>query len=321
VPAAVLAAVAAVVLGSGGSGGAGSSSTGSGTTPAPAPHTGKVARTLALGGRPNSVTVAGGSVWVTRARDDRLAVVSTATGRLRSASPRVGTLAAAAAAGFGQLWVANQSGPALVSVSLRSRRTSGSPIPLPSQGKVVAVGIGQSAVWVGVRGTPGLLVRVDPRTRRISKTISLPDGLQNLAIGAGAVWVLARRANTLTRVDLRTARQQSLIVGDRPADVAVGDGAVWVTNAGEDSVTRIDTRTLNPTRIGVGRAPQGLAIGNGAVWVANLLDSTLTPIDPVSGRSGTSIDVDPNPFALDVEGGHVWVGSLGRGTLQRVDFG
>ncbi|MEA2253797.1 MAG: hypothetical protein QOG70_4039 [Solirubrobacteraceae bacterium] len=322
VPAAVLAVVAAIVLDAGGSGGGHTGSTGPASPAAPEPLTAKVGRTVALGGRPNSITVADGSVWVTRARDDRLAVISTATGRLRGASPRVGTLAAAAAAGFGQLWVANQSGPALVSVSLRSHRTSGSPIALPSQGKVVAVGIGQRAVWVGIRGTPGLLIRVDPRTRQISKTISLPDGLQNLAIGAGAVWVLARRANTLTRVDLRTARQQSLIVGDRPADLTVGEGAVWVTNAGEDSLTRIDTRSLNPTRIGVGRAPQGVAIGGGAVWVANLLDSTLTRIDPVSGRPVSApVDVDPNPFAIDVDGKHVWVGSLGRGTLQRVDFG
>jgi DNA-binding beta-propeller fold protein YncE len=323
VPAAVLAAVAVLVLGAGGSGGgARPGSTRPGTTPAPEPRTARVGRTVALGGRPNSVTVADGSVWVTRARDDRVAVISTATGRRRATGPRVGTLAAAAAVGFGDLWVANQSGPALVSVSLRSRRTPGSPIALPSQGKVVAVGIGQRAVWVGIRGTPGMLVRVDPRTRRIDKTITLPDGLQNLAIGDGAVWVLARRANTLTRVDLSTARQQSLTVGDRPADVAVGEGAVWVTNAGEDSVTRIDTRSLNPTRIGVGRAPQGLAIGGGAVWVANLLDSTLTRIDPVSGRIvGTPVDVDPNPYAIDVDGKHVWVGSLGRGTVQRIDFG
>jgi DNA-binding beta-propeller fold protein YncE len=58
-----------------------------------------------------------------------------------------------------------------------------------------------------------------------------------------------------------------------------------------------------------------------AVWVANRLDSTLTRIDPDTRRRvGRVVNVDSNPYALDVSGRQVWVGSLGDGTVQRVDF-
>ncbi len=325
-PVAGLAAVAALALGGGGGDGGGAAPTAipspTATTERPALHpAGKLARTVGVNGRPNSVTVAGGSVWVTRSGNDRLAVVSTAGGRRRAARPRIGPRPAAAADGFGDLWAGSDGMKALVPIGLRSRRQDGAAVSLPSQGQLVAVDTDSRAVWAGIRGRPGLLVRVDPRAHRVAKVIELPDGVQNLAVGAGAAWVLARRANTLTRVDVRTGRQQSINVGDRPSAVAVGAGAVWVTNSGDDSVTRVDAGNLSTREIPVGRRPAGVAVSAAAVWVANRLDSTLTRIDPATGRPvGRPVAVGANPYALDVSGRQVWVGSLGDGTVQRVDF-
>jgi YVTN family beta-propeller protein len=322
VPVVALAVIAALVLG-GGDGGGGST-TGSTSTPQTPARAGAAAGVVGprvtVGGRPNSVTIAGGSVWVTRGGNERVAVISAATGKRRSVNPRVGPSPAAATDGFGKLWVAVQSGPAVVPISLRTHRQSGAALALPFGGQVVAVGTGEHAVWVGIRGTPGALLRFDPDTGQQVKRIDLPDGLQNLAVGSGAVWVLARRANTLTRVDIRTGRTTSLNVGSRPADVTVGEGAVWVTNAGDDSVTRIDTGSLSTSQVAVGHQPQGVAVGGGAVWVANRLDSTLTRLDPSGRRVGPVVPVDANPYAVDVEGKQVWVGSLSEGTVQRVDF-
>jgi YVTN family beta-propeller protein len=322
VPVLALAAVAAIVLGGGDGGGAGSASTATTTaTTAPDAQEPSVAANVEVGGRPNSVTVAAGSVWVMRSGNDRLAIVSTKTARRREARPRVGDHPAATAAGFGRLWAANQSGPALIPIGLTSLKREGRAIALPPQGKVVAVATGARAVWVGIRGDPGILLRIDPRTHAVAKRIELPDGLQNIAVGAGAVWVLARRANTLTRVDIRTGRQESLHVGSKASDVAVGRRAVWVSNALDDTVTRIDTGSLNTTQIGVGRYPQGVAVGGDAVWVANQRDGTLTRIDPETLHTvGAPVEVDASPYALDVDGHHVWVGSQATGRLQRIDF-
>jgi len=190
-----------------------------------------------------------------------------------------------------------------------------------TQGRVVAVATGERGVWVGIRGTPGMILRVSPSERRIVAQVTMPDGVQDLAVGGGAVWVLGRRSNTVTRVDVTSGAKRPIFVRAQPAGVAVGEDAVWVTNSGDDTVTRIELRSLVKRTIGVGDRPYRVAVGSGAVWVANRNESTLTRIDPETNRPvGEPVEVGSNPFALDVSGRSVWVSSPPDGTLQRVDF-
>ena len=64
-----------------------------------------------------------------------------------------------------------------------------------------------------------------------------------------------------------------------------------------------------------------MAVGGGAVWVANRDANTLSRIDPRTvERAGRSVRVPGNPYALDVRRNQVWVSSLGRGTVTRIDF-
>jgi YVTN family beta-propeller protein len=323
VPVVVLAAVAFVLLGGGGDDNAAERQDDPpGASGDEAPRAaGTVAETAEVGGRPNEVVVAGGSVWVLRSRNDRVAVLDPETGRRREESPRVGALPAAAAAGFGRLWVARQRDPALVSINLETRRRVGSEIPLPAGGKVVGVAAGENAIWVGIRGNPGFVLRIDPRTRSVVRDIRLPAGVQDLAVGRGGVWVIARRRSLVTRVDIREGTQQEIQVGDGPAGIAVGENGVWVTNSEDDTVTRIDPGSRYTQNVQVGRTPYGVAVGGGAVWVANRDANTLTRLDPRAvERTGRSVRVPGNPYALDVRGKQVWVSSLGRGTVTRIDF-
>ena len=276
---------------------------------------------MRVGARPNDVVVASGRVWTARAGSDRLAVLDAPGGKRTNRRPRVGATPTSATAGFDRLWVVNQSQPALVAIGLRSGRPVGDPIALPPIGKVVAVATGERGVWVGIRGTPGQLVRISPRDGRTVKILAMPDGVQDIAVGAGAVWVLGRRADTVTRVDSETGRLQFVNVGDDPAGAAIGEGALWVTNSGDDTVTRIDTGSLSTRVIGVGDRPYGIAVGDGAVWVANRNASTLTRIDPATNRVvGRALEVAANPFAVDVHDRHVWITSPPDGVVQRIDF-
>jgi YVTN family beta-propeller protein len=324
VPVLALAVVAALVLSRGGTDGpgAGPGTASTGRTASSSPDAaGAVARTVKVDGRPNGVVVSRGLVWLLRARSERLTVLRAGSGARAAFRPRVGALPAAAAVASGRLWVVNQSRPALVAVGLGSHRPVGDPVALPAQGKAVSVAAGERGVWVGIRGDPGLILRVSPRERRIVKTVAMPDGVQDLAVGAGAVWVIARRSDTVTRVDVETGRQTTINVGVDPAGIAVGEGAVWVTNSGDDTVTRIDAGSLVTRVIGVGAGPERIAVGGGAVWVANRNDSTLTRIDPETNRRvGDPLEVRSNPFALDVSGHQVWVTSPPDGTVQRIDF-
>jgi YVTN family beta-propeller protein len=325
IPILVFAVIAVVALSRGGGGTEPSTSTPTATT---APNgdqepavAGRVAKTVSVGGRPNGVVVAGGLVWVLRSRSERL-VTLRPSGARAPYHPRVGPLPAAAAALSGRLWVAIQRDSTLVSVGLKSHKTIGSPVPVPAQGgKLVSVATGERGVWVGIRGTPGLATRVGPTRREIVAQVPMPDGVQDLAVGAGAVWVIGRRSNTVTRVDVATGQKRVINVGKDPAGVAVGAGAVWVTNSGDDTVTRIDQGSLVTRVIGVGDGPNRVAVGGGAVWVANRNDSTLTRIDAKTGRRvGDPIEVGANPFGLDVARHQVWVTSPPDGTVQRVDF-
>jgi DNA-binding beta-propeller fold protein YncE/predicted Ser/Thr protein kinase len=320
VPIAGLALIAALALGGGDEGGSGGSttagSTGTGTT---TPAQNVAIKEVVVGGRPNNIVLAAGKAWVVRSGNDRLAVIDAQTVEREPYSPRVGE-PSGEAAGFGKLWVINQAAPSLVPIGLKSHRQEGRAVPLPNHGKAVAVAAGNNAMWVGVRGDPGLLLRIDPKHRdQPAKTIELPDGLQNIAVGGGAVWIIARRANTVTRLDIASGTQRPIFVGERPFGIAYGRGAVWVTNNGDDTVTRIDSGSLNTGIIPVGRGPKGIAVGAGAIWVANSIVSTITRIDPQTNEpAGRGIKVALNPYGVDTLGDDVWVTSPGDSKVQRL---
>ena len=263
--------------------------------------------------------LASGKAWVVRSGNERLVVIDAETAKREPYSPRVGD-PSGEADGFGKLWVINQAAPSLVPIGLKSHRQEGQAVPLPAQGRAVAVAAGSNAMWVGVRGNPGLLLRIDPKNRaQPAKTIELPDGLQNITVGGGAVWVIARRRNTVTRLDIASGTQRPIFVGEKPTGIAYGRGAVWVTNYGDDTVTRIDSGSLNTGIIETGNGPKGVAVGAGAVWVANSLASTVTRIDPQSNRpSGDPISVALNPYGVDTNGNDVWITSPSDGKVQRL---
>jgi Protein kinase domain len=319
VPIAALAVIAAVVLAGGDDGSGGTTGTSAPGATSTAPAESATTKPVTVSGRPGNIVLASGKAWVVRSANARLAVIDAQTVKREPYSPRVGDAPAGAAAGFGKLWVVNQSGPAIVPIGLESHRQEGSAVPLPTHGKAVAVATGARAVWVGIRGNPGLLLRVDPKRRQVAKTIELPDGLQNLTVGGGAVWVIARRANTVTRVDISSGNQRSIFVGENPFGIAYGRGAVWVTNNGDSTVTRIDSGSLNTSQIGVGRGPKGIAVGAGAIWVVNSIASTLTRIDPESLRPAPQdIDVAMNPYGVDTFDKDVWVTSPNTDKVERI---
>jgi YVTN family beta-propeller protein len=323
VPIAGLALIAAFALGGGDDGGAGGSTTGKSTSTGstkPAQQQPAI-KSVTVGGRPNNIVLADGKAWVVRSGNDRLAVINAKTVKREPYSPRVGD-PTGEAAGFGKLWVINQSAPSLVPIGLKSYRQEGKAVPLPRQGKAVAVAAASNSMWVGIRGNPGLLLRVDPKNReQPAKTIELPDGLQNIAVGGGAVWIIARRANTVTRLDIASGTQRPIFVGEKPFGIAYGRGALWVTNNGDDTVTRIDSGSLNTGQIPVGRGPKGIAVGAGAVWVANSIASTVTRIDPETNRpSGQPVAVALNPYGVDTLGNDVWITSPSDHRVQRLDI-
>jgi len=289
------------------------------------PVAGLLAATIPVGSRPNALVVARGRLWVASQGETRLRLIDTATNEPVRSAPKVGVGAAALDAGFGSVWIAKGTTQTLLQYGAKTARRVGAPITLPP-GTAVAVSTGERGVWVGSRSgregfEPQTVARVDYRTAMLARSALIqPDGVQDIAVGDGAVWVIGRQRPIVTRISVATGAEKRLVVGGNPQRLAIGQGAVWVSN-NDGSVSRIDLETRNIRRIPVGREPRGIAVGRGAVWVANSLDGTATRIDPKTGKVvAKPVEVGGNPSAVTVRGGTAWISLLADNAVARVDF-
>jgi streptogramin lyase len=171
------------------------------------------------------------------------------------------------------------------------------------------------SVWIANDG--GTLVRIDPRTNRVTKRIRTGRGSCQLTAGAGALWI-ANYKQGLVRV-LPTGAVRKLQVGAVPDHVLVAFNRVWVTSWGDGKVAVVNPRKLRVVRrIAVGAKPLGLIARNGAVWVGFGQGSSIARIDPRTG-SVRRFDVGEQAPRVFVAGTRdLWVQADGR-HLVRVD--
>src|SRR5262249_20996634 len=115
---------------------------------------------------------------------------------------------------------------------------------------IAKIVVGDGAVWVV--GPGSTVVRIDPRSGRVVKTI--PANAEALAAGPEGVWALFD--DGVARIDPATNRLGAKIpvtLGNA-GDIAVGGGAVWVTDFPEGLLWRVGLgrdRTPHPIDVGV----------------------------------------------------------------------
>jgi hypothetical protein len=257
--------------------------------------------------------------------------------------------------GEGRLWVMLDG----VLVGVDPRRASAAArirLGRPDQaGEFVnLLAAGAGAVWVaiGAGGAGASVVRVDPATTKVART--LPDDNLPWAAGDGSLWSVdcasEGRPCRLLRLDPRNlhAMARFPLPGVRvlPESLAVGDDAVWLLDASGGWVWRVDlaggrvARVRLPSAGSSADAPSQLAVGEGAVWVLTSIerptrlgvrvDAGLVRIDPHTNRvSATTplanLDGDTLHIRLAVGAGGVWVegqqpqDGLARTVIDRVD--
>jgi predicted Ser/Thr protein kinase len=276
--------------------------------------------------RPNALAIAAGNIWTLSNRTGDLVLVDADTGEARGRL-NVGKSGSSVAAGFNSVWVTKEATSTVLRFNAKShRRVAGGSVEIARPGRNVAVVTGARAVWVAVRNdsdddhSPESVVRIDP-SARTQQAIAVDRGVQDLAVGEGAVWVTNRFSSTVTRISVQTGRQATIAVGPEPKGIAVGEGAVWVAASGGDELTRINPGTLQTRTIRLGAIPDRVTTGGGSVWVTAKEAGRLIRIDAHTRQVIERIDTGPRPYALDITRGRaVWLTLLDDNGLQRVRF-
>jgi YVTN family beta-propeller protein len=237
------------------------------------PSTNEVVATIEVGESPTSVTVGGGSVWVSRAAagPGDIVRVDPRTNEVAGAPIRVGEGPGPALFLDGTLWVTTTGlivgeasvelepgGPSLVRVD-------------PATGTVTPVD--GPAVWVSAYGAGDLwgvsfeqlsdptsadgqaVVRIDPQQARVTETLVI-DRAQEVAFGQGYAWVLTTapstdpklyvpdpdRPGTVVLIDPATNEpvgEPLPVPGLQPLGIAFGEGSAWIPDYNGGTVTRV----------------------------------------------------------------------------------
>ena len=170
------------------------------------------------------------------------------------------------------------------------------------------------ALWVANDGG-GTVVRVNPRTNRVTARVRAGQGACAIAAAKHAVWVANYRTGRLLRVDTRTLKVRRVAVGGAPFEVLVAGGRVWATGFENGTLVEVDARTVGVIRrIKIGGAPTGLLRAAGSIWVGLGRGATdVLRIDPVSGTA-RRVDVGlPAPTHFVATKSGIWVADDGDG--------
>jgi DNA-binding SARP family transcriptional activator/ABC-type branched-subunit amino acid transport system substrate-binding protein/DNA-binding beta-propeller fold protein YncE len=282
------------------------------------PDTNGIVGQISIPGQPSLVAADGRWVWVTS--DSARTVSRIDAGRLavRRIVP-TNLVPTGLSADGGTSWLLDQKSLELVKVDAAYPRVAGrlelggGAIPPSPTG--VGVDAARSAVWVA-DGSRRLL-RIDPRDTTVADSFELPERLDGVAVGDGAIWAISAAAASVLEIDPASGSVQSQIrITSRPGStrpipiaIAVGEGAVWVLNGNTPSVSRIDpelgavTHTIS---LPVGSNPTAIATGAGAAWVALSGEGSVARIEPDSGAM-EQIPVGGAPTGVAVGRGRLWI--------------
>lgn len=186
-------------------------------------------------------------------------------------------------------------------------------LPLPGESVVATAG----AAWV-TSPENGLLLRVDLRTRGVTKIRTCEAKWQGLAVAAGSVWS-ACWDGRLLRIDAKTRRVVARIrLAYGVHSLTTGAGSVWVNNHASGELVRIDPATNRVVaRISTSRN-SGLTFALGRVWAAS--GEGVFAIDPRANRIVGVLPVGIGEFyGLAYARGSLWVTTTNQQRVVRID--
>jgi ABC-type transport system substrate-binding protein/class 3 adenylate cyclase/tRNA A-37 threonylcarbamoyl transferase component Bud32 len=199
-------------------------------------------------------------------------------------------------AGFGALWVVSASRPALLRVDPHYLTVER--IRLPAKKSDIdftaptEATIGAGSVWVAMANK---VFRVDPRKRRVIKTIDAPQA-DLPAFGDGSLWVASSNTHQIREIAPRLNQViRTVTLRNWISSIAVGGGYVWATVLPDDTLWKIDRNGTIVKTLDIGHDSGDVAWFHGAAWVGAI--GKLQRVDPGSDAV-QSFDVVDRPEAL-----------------------
>jgi DNA-binding SARP family transcriptional activator/streptogramin lyase len=262
-------------------------------------------------------------------RDDRWAGSRRVTPRTMALAVALAAILALAAAFVAKLRATSTPTPTPVAIAGDSvavvdpeRNAVIGEIPVGARPSGIAAGAG--SVWVGNRDDNTLL-RIDPRSRKVVRTIGLPLEPQEVTVAADAVWV-ATDDGVVVRIDpssnqiarayrLRRTRDRCC-----PPAITTGGTAVWVSQGG--TLSRIDPSTNGVAQVrdaGV----VSITSGEGGLWLLTSAGK-LERLDPTTNAVLTSISRESIAYGalgggVAAGAGAVWTGTYLDRALWKLD--
>jgi streptogramin lyase len=274
--------------------------------------------TIDVGSGPVDLTAAAGAVWTSNQTSGDISKVDPAS-REEVDQIEISTDArlSSITAGFDSLWVLSVQANRVLRISpLTKDRT-----PIQLEGRPSGVGVGGGRVWVTLRTEPAQLVEIDPSRNEVVDSFDVPSNPEDVRFALDAVWVTSDSTNSITKMRPGNPPTQ-ISIGAPSDDMAVGAGKIWVTNRKDDAITRIDLQQPSKnTRMRAGRRPEGVAADDRNVWVVNQGDNGVVRFDahsPFKLLERYTVGEQPIDVAVD-EAGVAWVVNQGDNTVTRLE--
>ena len=202
--------------------------------------------------------------------DAAVAIDSSSGGVERVVSVRGSPVSAAASAG--RIWIASEDSSSVTVVD----RQTGNARYVQLQLVPTSLAATRSAVYVGGRGTPGVIA-LDPVFGRphpgFRTDANAPIDVRGIAVADNALWVIDAR--TAVRLDAGTGAERQRLELEQPTAVAASDGGVGYVGTGGGEVIRIDPVSGVAARTRVTDEVRALAVGGRFAWVLGRYSGTL----------------------------------------------
>ena len=199
------------------------------------------------------------------------------------------------------------------------------------QGSGIARALGvdsQSHAWAGF-WDERTLVRLEPTAGKMKAKLDIGEKPYGLVIDPdGIIWVSAREAGLLLRVDPKSGKTDSLKPPwgcFEPYGIALDEtGSVWLANAWcHDVAWRYDPKSESWSNVDTENTPRGVASdGKGHIYVANDDSNLIAKVDIASMQTIGYADLGKNrkPVGVAVDSlGYVWAINQSSNSAAKID--